>query len=83
MTTFDLFQLSDVPLNVGELAASLCSTHAGAFVSFEGRVRDTNEDLLVVRCLDLHVVGDGQTVLGAEKHRCPHLMDPFRLELAR
>ena len=49
MTTFDLFQLSDVPLNIGDLAASLCSTHAGALVSFEGRVRDTNDGLLVVR----------------------------------
>jgi molybdopterin synthase catalytic subunit len=43
MMTFELFQLSDKPLNVAELAASLTDNHAGALVSFEGRVRDTNE----------------------------------------
>ncbi len=48
MDAFELFQLSEKPLEVGRLAASLVNSHAGAFVSFEGRVRDTNEGRVVV-----------------------------------
>jgi molybdopterin synthase catalytic subunit len=38
-----LFELSDVPLDVPALSLSLSSGHAGALVSFEGRVRDSSE----------------------------------------
>jgi molybdopterin synthase catalytic subunit len=48
MDRFELFALQDTPLNVAGLSASLTDSHAGAFVSFEGRVRDTNEDREVV-----------------------------------
>jgi molybdopterin synthase catalytic subunit len=48
MGIVDLFELSRSPLSIGELAASLVDSHAGAFVSFEGRVRDMNEDRVVV-----------------------------------
>jgi len=48
VSDFELFQLSENPLDVAGLAASLTDSHAGAFVSFEGRVRDTNEDRAVV-----------------------------------
>jgi len=48
MDRFEPFSLQDTPLDVTELAASLTGSHAGAFVSFEGRVRDTNEDREVV-----------------------------------
>jgi molybdopterin synthase catalytic subunit len=48
MMTFEPFELSDTPLNVGELAASLTDGHAGALVSFEGRVRDTNDGRTVI-----------------------------------
>ncbi len=48
MGAFELFQLSQSPLNVAELAAPLVAGSAGAFVSFEGRVRDTNEGRVVV-----------------------------------
>ncbi|HVP19344.1 MAG TPA: molybdenum cofactor biosynthesis protein MoaE [Spirochaetia bacterium] len=48
MSSFELFELSEKPLDVGRLAASLVDIHAGAFVSFEGRVRDTNENRAVV-----------------------------------
>ena len=43
-----LFSLSESPLDVAALAQSLCDVHAGAFVSFEGRVRDVNENRSVV-----------------------------------
>jgi molybdopterin synthase catalytic subunit len=49
MTGWELFELSGTPLKIGELAATLTDSHAGAFVSFEGRVRDTNEGRSVVR----------------------------------
>ncbi len=48
MGAFELFQLSESPLEVSALAASLVDSHAGAFVSFEGRVRDTTENRVVV-----------------------------------
>ena len=48
MSNFQLFELRDDALDVSQLAASLASSHAGAFVSFEGRVRDTNEGRVVV-----------------------------------
>ena len=48
MDTYEPFELSDKPLQVAELAASLPVSHVGAFVSFEGRVRDTNESRTVV-----------------------------------
>jgi len=38
----DLFTLSESPLDPALCAASLRSPHAGAYVSFEGRVRDTD-----------------------------------------
>ena len=44
----ELFELSDQPLDVAELARSLANRHAGALVSFEGRVRDTNDGRTVV-----------------------------------
>ena len=37
-----LFTLSETPLDTAALAGSLRAGHAGAFVSFEGRVRDTD-----------------------------------------
>ena len=48
MIDLELFELSDSPLDVPGLAKSLIDSRAGAFVSFEGRVRDTNEDRVVV-----------------------------------
>ena len=44
-----LFALDDKPLDVGALGASLASAHAGAFVTFEGRVRDVNAGRTVVK----------------------------------
>ncbi len=49
MGGFQLFQLSESPLDVATLSASLVDSHAGAFVAFEGRVRDTSEGRVVVR----------------------------------
>jgi len=43
-----LFALSETPLDTAELAGSLRAGHAGAFVSFEGRVRDTDGSRTVV-----------------------------------
>jgi len=43
MRPFPLFELSETPLDVAALAGSLAAAHAGALVTFEGRVRDTNE----------------------------------------
>ena len=51
MRGFPLFELSETPLNTAHLADSLASARAGALVSFEGRVRDTNEGRTVV-CLE-------------------------------
>jgi len=48
MAAFEPFELSDKPLRVSELAASLSGSSVGAFVSFEGRVRDTNDERDVV-----------------------------------
>lgn len=48
MSGFELFELSESPLDAAGLAESLVHSHAGAFVSFEGRVRDTNDDRAVV-----------------------------------
>ena len=48
MIDLELFELSDSPLDVPGLAESLIDSHAGAFVSFEGRVRDTNGHRVVV-----------------------------------
>ena len=43
-----LFQLSPIPLNEIELRKDFVSPHAGAFTSFEGWVRDSNEGKTVV-----------------------------------
>jgi molybdopterin synthase catalytic subunit len=43
----DLFELSETPLDTAALSSSLASSHAGAFVSFEGRVRDSDGDRAV------------------------------------
>ncbi len=48
MRGFELFELSDTPLDVAALADSLAADAAGALVSFEGRVRDTNEGKRVI-----------------------------------
>ena len=48
MGATELFSLHDTPLNIGRLAASLQDSHAGALVTFEGRVRETNEGREVV-----------------------------------
>jgi len=48
MRDFELFELTSNPLDVSELAGSLSDSHAGAFVSFEGRVRDTNDSRAVI-----------------------------------
>ncbi len=48
MGGFELFQLSEGPLDIGSLSASLRDTRAGAFVSFEGRVRNENDNHAVV-----------------------------------
>jgi molybdopterin synthase catalytic subunit len=45
----ELFALDDRPLDVIALSAALTDRHAGAFVSFEGRVRDVNAGRAVVR----------------------------------
>jgi len=45
---FELFSLDDKPLDVAGLAATLADSHAGALVSFEGRVRDTDGRRVVV-----------------------------------
>jgi molybdopterin synthase catalytic subunit len=42
------FTISESALDVAGLAGSLQADHAGAFVSFEGRVRDTDGDHRVV-----------------------------------
>jgi len=42
------FELSETPLDIAALADSLAASHAGALVTFEGRVRDTNEGKHVV-----------------------------------
>jgi molybdopterin synthase catalytic subunit len=49
MSDPDLFALDERPLDVRALAASLADSSAGAFVSFEGRVRDTNGGRRVLR----------------------------------
>jgi len=57
----DGFSLSDRPLDataVSALSSSMASSHAGALVTFEGRVRDTN---------------DGRTVIGLEYDAYPAL----------
>ena len=56
--TAESFALDDHPLDTAALAAALSSSHAGAFVSFEGRVRDTN---------------GGRTVVGLEYDAYPAL----------
>jgi molybdopterin synthase catalytic subunit len=43
-----LFALDDRPLDVLALSAALRDRHAGAFVTFEGRVRDVNAGRAVV-----------------------------------
>ena len=42
------FVLQESSLGTAALAAALASSHAGAFVTFEGRVRDTNERRRVI-----------------------------------
>jgi molybdopterin synthase catalytic subunit len=44
----DLFALSESPLDTAMLSGLLRASHAGAFVSFEGRVRDSNGNRAVV-----------------------------------
>jgi len=48
MSAGERFALSETPLDVAQLAGSLQASHAGAFVSFEGRVRDTDGDRTVI-----------------------------------
>jgi molybdopterin synthase catalytic subunit len=48
MSLFKPFELSDGPLDINGFAASLADSRAGALVSFEGRVRDTNDDRVVL-----------------------------------
>ncbi len=43
-----IFALQEHPLDPAALAAALSSSHAGAFVTFEGRVRDTSGGRAVV-----------------------------------
>ena len=45
----ELFALDDRPLDVTALSAALTDRHAGALVTFEGRVRDLNAGRTVVR----------------------------------
>ncbi len=81
MSTFELFQLSRIPVNVSELAASLASAHAGALVTFEGRVRDTNDNRDVVgleyEAYDALCLKEGGAILrealrGVIAARCVH-----------
>jgi molybdopterin synthase catalytic subunit len=58
MRSTDFFALSASPLDPAVLAESLRDGHAGAFVSFEGRVRDTD---------------GGRTVVGLEYEAYPRL----------
>ena len=58
MSAVPSFALRERPLDTAALAAALSSSHAGAFVSFEGRVRDTN---------------GGRTVVGLEYDAYPAL----------
>lgn len=51
MPGLPLFELSETPIDVAGLARSLAAAQAGALVTFEGRVRDTNEGKPVV-CLE-------------------------------
>jgi molybdopterin synthase catalytic subunit len=44
-----VFSLSVQAINSDELGKKLCSSEAGAFVSFEGRVRNHNEGRAVLR----------------------------------
>jgi len=48
MSEFPLFELRSEPLDVAGLAASLGDASGGALVTFEGRVRNTNEGRPVV-----------------------------------
>lgn len=48
MSSDELFTLSESPLDTARLAGLLRDGHAGAFVSFEGRVRDSNGRRTVV-----------------------------------
>jgi len=48
MAAYEPFELSSEPLDVGELAASMANSGAGALVTFEGRVRNTNDNRSVV-----------------------------------
>ena len=48
MSESSLFELWDHPIDVAALARSLEDRHAGALVTFEGRVRDTNDGKTVV-----------------------------------
>lgn len=44
-----MFQLSNTPIDANSLSRELDSAEAGAFVSFEGRVRNHNEGKAVLR----------------------------------
>jgi molybdopterin synthase catalytic subunit len=81
MDAFEPFELSDKPLPVAELAASLAGSHVGAYVSFEGRVRDTNESRAVVgleyEAYPALSLAEGKTIVGEAQAsviaaRCVH-----------
>ncbi len=44
-----LFQLSETPIDIGDLRCRLLDVHAGALATFEGWVRDHNEGQAVER----------------------------------
>ncbi len=86
--TFQPFELSGSPLDTGGLAASLSDSGCGAFVSFEGRVRDTNENRDVVG-LEYEAYGrlslkEGAAILreaerGVTAARCVHRVGSLRV----
>lgn len=85
---FEPFDLSDAPLDTGSLAASLSDSGSGAFVSFEGRVRDTNENRDVVG-LEYEAYGrlslkEGSAIVreaerGVTAARCVHRVGRLRV----
>jgi molybdopterin synthase catalytic subunit len=73
MGSEERFALSASPLDTVRLAESVRSDHAGAFVSFEGRVRDTDGTRTVV-ALEYDAYGalcmtEGAAILREAMHR--------------
>ncbi len=84
----DLFELSEIPLDTAKLSSSLASSHAGAFVSFEGRVRDSDGDRAVTgldydayprMCLKVGEAIVREVLPGVIAARCVHRVGSLRV----